>query len=227
MIFDFSKKTVLVTGASRGIGKRISNDFESLGANVVRLSSADFDLTQSSQLQDLVGYLESLKIDICINNAGINKINYLWDVLESDYDRIMQINTKAPFFISKVVSQSMKANSFGRIVNIASIFGHCTKKQRSCYTTSKFALIGMTKTLAIELAPYNVLVNSVSPGFTATDLTTKVLGSAGIEEVRQQIPIGRLAAPSEISKVVLFLSSEHNSYLTGQNIIVDGGFVNV
>ena len=85
----------------------------------------------------------------------------------------------------------------------------------------------MTKTLAVEMAPYNVLVNSVSPGFTATELTTRVLGTEGISEMCKQVPMKRMAMPDEISKVVLFLSSDHNTYLTGQNIIVDGGFVNV
>ena len=139
----------------------------------------------------------------------------------------MHINAKAPFMISKAVTKGMKARRYGRIVNIASIFGHCTKEKRSCYTTSKFALIGMSKTLAVEMAPYSVLVNSVSPGFTATELTTRVLGTEGIAEMCKQVPMKRMAMPDEISKVVLFLCSEHNTYLTGQNIIVDGGFVNV
>lgn len=227
MNIDFSNKTVLVTGATRGIGKCISDDFKSLGADVISFPSSIYDLTDRKELHDFIEYIETLQVDICINNAGINKIDYVEDVLEEDYDKIMHINAKAPFMISKAVSKTMKAREYGRIVNIASIFGHCTKEKRSCYTTSKFALVGMTKTLAVEMAPYNVLVNSVSPGFTATELTTRILGTEGIAEMCKQVPMRRMAMPSEISKVVLFLCSEHNTYLTGQNIIVDGGFVNV
>ena len=227
MNIDFSNKTVLVTGATRGIGRCISDDFKSLGADVISFPSSIYDLTDRKELHDFIEYIETIQVDICINNAGINKIDYVEDVLEEDYDKIMHINAKAPFMISKAVTKGMKARRYGRIVNIASIFGHCTKEKRSCYTTSKFALVGMTKTLSVEMAPYNVLVNSVSPGFTATELTTRVLGTEGIAEMCKQVPIRRMAMPSEISKVVLFLCSEHNTYLTGQNIIVDGGFVNV
>jgi len=227
MIFDFLNKKVLITGATRGIGKSISDEFKLLGADIISFPSSDYDLTCKKDLKNFIEYIKSLEIDICINNAGINKIDYIEDVHEDDYDKIMHINTKAPFMISKAVSVFMKANRYGRIINIASIFGHCTKEKRSCYTTSKFALVGMTKTLAVEMAPYNVLVNSVSPGFTATELTERVLGVSGMDEVSRVIPIRRLAKPEEISKVVLFLASKYNTYLTGQNIIVDGGFVNV
>tara|TARA_R100000995_G_scaffold44652_1_gene21002 strand:+ start:9368 stop:10051 length:684 start_codon:yes stop_codon:yes gene_type:complete len=227
MNLDFSNKVVLVTGATRGIGKCISDDFKSLGAEVVSYPSSTYDLTNGKELNDFVKLLETLRIDVCVNNAGINKINYVEDVLEEDYDKIMHINTKAPFMISKAVSKSMKDRGYGRIINIASIFGHCTKEKRSCYTTSKFALVGMTKTLAVEMAAHNVLVNCVSPGFTATELTTRILGTKGISEMCEQVPMKRMAAPEEISKVVLFLASEYNTYLTGQNLIVDGGFVNV
>lgn len=227
MIFDFTNKTALVTGATRGIGKCISDDFKSLGADVISFPSSAYDLTSEKELRDFIEHIKTLRVDICINNAGINKIDYVEDVREEDYDKIMHINAKAPFMISKAVSKAMKATGYGKIVNIASIFGHCTKEKRSCYTASKFALVGMTKTLAVEMAPYNVLVNSVSPGFTATELTTRILGTKGIVEMCKQVPMKRMATPNEISKVVLFLSSEYNTYLTGQNIIVDGGFVNV
>jgi len=227
MIFDFTGKTVLVTGATRGIGKCISDDFKSLGADIISFPSSVYDLTNEKDLKALVEYIEGLQIDICINNAGINKIDYIEDVLEEDYDKIMHINAKAPFMISKAVSKTMKKKGYGRIVNIASIFGHCTKEKRSCYTASKFALVGMTKTLAVEMAPYGVIVNSVSPGFTATELTKRVLGTEGIAKMCEQVPMKRMATPNEISKVVLFLSSDYNTYLTGQNVIVDGGFVNV
>ena len=110
---------------------------------------------------------------------------------ESDYDDIMMVNVKAPFKISQAVSKKMMYHKYGRIINITSIFGHNTRAMRACYTTSKYALTGMTKTLAVEMARYNVLVNSVAPGFTKTELTEKILGKAGMEEVSAELPIGR------------------------------------
>jgi|7_EtaG_2_1085326.scaffolds.fasta_scaffold00315_5 3-oxoacyl-[acyl-carrier protein] reductase len=228
MKFNFEGKTVLITGASRGIGKEISKDFKDLGANVLSFNSADYDLSKEIELNKFIKYInEQPKIDICINNAGINRINNIEDILERDYDDIMHVNTKAPFLISQAVCSKMKKNNYGRIINVSSIFGHCTKEKRSCYTTSKFALVGMTKSMAVEMAQYNVLINSVAPGFTATELTQKILGEKGIKEMSFQVPMRRLAQPEEISKVVIFLASDFNTYITGQNIIVDGGFVNV
>ncbi len=228
MKINFENKVAMVTGASRGIGKQIADDLTYLGARVISLSSSDYDLSNAKGLREMVSFInEQNKIDICINNAGINKINYVEDVLQEDYESIMHVNVKAPFEISQAVCKKMKKNKYGRIINISSIFGHCTKEKRSCYTTSKFALAGMTKTFAVEMAPHNVLVNSVAPGFTMTELTKNILGEEGMDKIALEVPMKRLAYPSEISKVVVFLASELNTYLTGQNIIVDGGFVNV
>ena len=225
---NFAGQTVLVTGASRGIGKSISLHFESLGADVIKLSSANYDLSRDEDIGRLCSYIKELpKVDILINNAGINRINDIEDIVLNDYEDIMQINVKAPFLISQSAIPKMKSNKYGRIINITSIFGHCTKEQRLCYTTSKYALTGMTKAMSTELASYNILVNSVAPGFTATDMTEEILGPEGIAEMSSRVPIKRLARPGEIAKVVMFLASDQNTYLTGQNIIVDGGFVNV
>ena len=222
----FDNKVVLVTGASRGIGKCLAAEFKDLGAKVIRLSSSMYDFRNKEDLEKLSESLERFEqVDVCVNNAGINKIDYFDDIALEDYDDIMNVNVRAPFMISQVVAKKMKKQNYGRIVNITSIFGSCTREKRACYTTSKYALTGMTKTLAIELASHGVLVNSVAPGFTKTELTERILGPEGIREVCAQLPIGRLASPSEVSKLVLFLCSEHNTYLTGQNIFVDGGFV--
>ena len=112
----------------------------------------------------------------------------------------------------------------GKIVNIASIWGNISKRGRAAYSSSKFGLKGLTLGMAAELAEYNILVNSVSPGFTRTDLTEQVLGPAGIKEVESLIPIKRLATTEEISKAVLFLCSDLNTYISGHDLIVDGGF---
>ena len=121
----------------------------------------------------------------------------------------------------------MKKNGYGRIVNITSIWSVITRPGRSIYTTAKFAIAGLTKTLAIELAEYNILVNSVGPGFTITELTATTNTSEEIKKITDIIPIKRMAQPIEIANTILFLCSDLNTYLTGQNIIVDGGYTNV
>ena len=167
------------------------------------------------------------KIDICINNAGINHIDYLQDVKYESFDNIMKVNLYAPFLISQVVGDIMTKNKFGRIINVASIWGSKTKEKRSSYTASKTGLIGLTRTIASELGKYNVLVNSVSPGFTKTELTEKTLTQHEVRSLEDKIPMKKFANVKDISNVIMFLTSEFNTYINGQDIIVDGGFVNV
>lgn len=144
-----------------------------------------------------------------------------------DWEDIINVNLKSPFVLSREVAKIMKKNKYGRIINIGSIFGVISREKRSIYTSSKSGLIGMTKAIAVDLAPYNILVNSVSPGFVLTDLTKEILTSSEIKELELKIPLRRFATPEDISKVVLFLSSDLNTYISGQNIIVDGGYVNI
>ena len=122
---------------------------------------------------------------------------------------------------------SLQTNHYGRIVNIASIFGSISREKRSVYTMTKYALRGLTVTSSLELAKYDVLVNAVLPGFVLTDLTKKNLTEEERVTLSEQIPCKRMATPQDISNVVIFLSSKYNTYLTGQSITVDGGYVNV
>jgi len=251
MRIEFSDQVVLVTGATRGIGKQIAEDFAQAGAEVLILTGTKEEeiraLNESAETaggsirhyycvdftdpQSTERFLENIReferIDVCINNAGINRIDYISETLVSDWDAILEVNLKAPFLILREVSRAMKENQYGRIVNIASIFGVISREKRAIYSSSKFGLRGLTVAVSNELARYNVLVNSVSPGFVLTDLTKHILRQEEMKELAAQIPVGRLAGPEEISRVVLFLSSSLNSYITGKNIIVDGGYVDV
>lgn len=247
---DFSGQTVLVTGATRGIGKQIADDLAVLGADLiltgtnkeqVALLSREsgrgdkiskkwlaVNFSRKESTQQFLDEISSMKkIDVCINNAGINRINFIDETLLDDFHDMMAINLEAPFLITRIVSRIMKANGYGRIVNIASVFGVISKAKRSLYSITKFGLRGLTVSSSIDLAPYNILVNTVSPGFVMTELTQRILRPDEMDELAQQVPIGRFAQPEEISKAVLFLASSQNTYITGQNLIIDGGFVNV
>ena len=243
MKIDFSGKVALVTGGTKGIGKQIAADLLRLGADVyvTGTSSAPpkdspggterylgVDFTNRADTERFLGVVEKMeRVDICINNAGINRINPIDETLVGDWDDISAVNLDAPFLVTRCVSKIMKKNHYGRIINISSIFGVISKAKRSLYSMSKFGLRGLTVSSSIDLAPYNILVNSVSPGFVMTDLTQRILGPVEMERMAKEVPIGRFAQPEEISRAVLFLASDLNSYISGQNLIIDGGFVNV
>ena len=221
-MFDFSDKTILVTGGTGGIGSAVAALFDQFKGNVIVTNSKLADFKSNESVSRLLEELPD--IDIWVNCAGINTIDELHNIKEDDFDNIMQVNVKAPFLIAKHISKHMKKQQSGKIVNIASIWGEKTISKRLSYTTSKAALIGMTKTLAVELAKYNIQVNTVSPGFTNTKLTNSILTKAQIKKLVSSVPLGRMANPDEIARIVMFLCSSQNTYITGQNIIVDGGF---
>ena len=241
---DLSKKKALITGATRGIGKAIANILINSGAELILTGTKPDEIEQLnieeknlkikwinadfSSLGGINSFIDELKrmdnIDICINNAGINIIKPYKDCSADEYQRLMSINLTAPFSIVQQLIPGMKKRGFGRIVNIASIWSEISKPGRSLYTISKTGLVGFTRSLAVEHAYSNILVNAVSPGFTRTDLTSQSLSADQINDLSKQIPLGRFAEPLEIANIVLFLCSDLNTYITGQNIVVDGGF---
>lgn len=231
-----SKPFALVTGASRGIGEAIVNklceDYTIIGTSttgrgntqgVSKWLKANFSTTEG--IEDFIDLLsEEPFIKVLVNNAGINIIKPHSIVTSRDYEEIHNVNLKAPYQISKLLSEKMAKNNGGKIVNIASIWSVVSKPYRSLYSSMKTGLVGMTKATSIELAAKNVLINSVSPGFVDTELTKNSLTNEQKKELFKQIPMNRFANSSEIAEVVSFLCSNKNTYLTGQNIVVDGGF---
>ena len=244
MDLNFTNKTVIITGGTRGIGASLTNAFYRTGAKVLvsgtmNENDVNFDILKHNnnvhyhqldlssdesikQFLDVVNKLD--KVDVLINNAGVNKIKTVNEISEEEWDWINAVNLRGPFLLTRTVSEKMKQQEFGKIINIASIFGVISKEKRAAYSSTKWGLIGFTKAVALDLAPFNVLVNAVSPGFVDTDLTRRIIGPENIIKLVETIPQKRLANTDEIASVVLFLSSDLNTYITGQNIIVDGGF---
>ena len=236
---SLKNKNVLVTGGTRGIGFSISKLFLKYGSNVYATGTKktsslksgikyiQCDFKDSEQFEFFLLEIQDLKIDILINNAGINIINKFVEILPSDFLNIHKVNTYAPFRVSQVVIKNMKENKWGRIINIASVFGVVSKEYRASYSSSKFALDGLTSSMAAEVAKSGILVNTVSPGFIETKLTKEILGEKGINEVISMVPIKRLGKPKEVARFVVWLSSEENTFISGQNLIIDGGFTRV
>jgi 3-oxoacyl-[acyl-carrier protein] reductase len=233
MKIDFTGTNVLVTGGSRGIGKKLVEDFTELGACVWYTSRSEnpddsrnlaVDFTDLKSKEKFLRKIRSLPIDVLINNAGANKIGPIEEYEVEDYKNIIELNLTSCFETTKAVIPHMKAKGWGRIVNITSISSEIIMPLRSAYCSSKFGLLGLTKVSAAELCKDGILVNAVGPGVTETELTVNVLGREKMNEIAEGIPIGRLGVVQDISNVVMFLASDFNTYMVGQNIIVDGGY---
>ncbi|HTJ10962.1 MAG TPA: SDR family oxidoreductase [Dinghuibacter sp.] len=246
MTLDFKGKTVLVTGATRGIGQRIADDLGRLGARLILTGTKPeqiaelnarapastryycVDLLDRDSLDTFLRELDAYeRIDGLVNNAGINRLNSVGDILEGDWDDMLEVNLTAPFRLLKHVSRRMVEGQYGRVVQIASIFSKVSKERRATYSATKFGLHGLTVGASNDLARYNILINTLSPGFVMTDLTRKNLSPEEISALSAQVPAKRFAETGDISSVAVFLLSDLNQYLTGQNIFVDGGFTNV
>lgn len=219
-----AKRVALVTGGSRGIGKAVCEKFEAMGYDVVAPTRAELDLSSSVSVERFLELHEKDVYDVIVNNAGINDVNDIENVTDDEIERAMSINLVTPLKLLRKFVPAMKERQYGRIVNIGSIWSIVSKRGRVVYSMTKHGIHGITKTLAVELAEYNILVNTVCPGFTLTELTYKNNTAEQIKRIEQDIPIGRMAQPDEIADAIAYLADERNTYLTGQLIAVDGGF---
>jgi 3-oxoacyl-[acyl-carrier protein] reductase len=233
------KYRAVVTGATRGIGFAIAERLLRDGVEVIATGTqegANFpsgasyysvDFMSEYSTNKFIEYLKHQKVDILINNAGINKIGKFENIAIDDFDRILHVNLRTPFQLCQAVIPNMKKNKWGRIVNLTSIFGHITKEYRAPYSSSKFGLDGMTAALAAEVSEEGILANSVGPGFIDTELTRNILGDDGISKLKGRIPMKRLGRVDEVASLVSWLVSDENTYMSGQNLMIDGGFSRV
>lgn len=217
-------RKVLITGGARGIGKAIAEKFKMCGYEVCTPTRAELNLADSNSIESYIKEHGSKYFDVIVNNAGCNDINMITDITDDEINNMMSVNLIAPIKILRGFVGEMKKAGYGRIVNIGSIWAVVSKEGRCVYSATKNGIHGVTNTLAVELAPYNILVNTVCPGFTLTELTSKNNTPDEIAEIESEIPMRRMAKPEEIANVVYFLCSEDNTYLTGQKITVDGGY---
>ena len=242
------RKVVLVTGGSRGIGKEVAEVYADNGYDVVINYVSDKtdveglkkefeekgvkcllvkgDVSKADDVQNMVeeAIKEFGKIDVLVNNAGITRDTLLMRMSEEDFDKVIEINLKGTYLVTKAVTRYMMKKRQGSIINLASVVGVVGNAGQCNYSASKAGIIGFTKSVAKELASRNIRANAVAPGFIATDMTS-VLSDSVKENINAQIPLKRMGTAKEVAEVIYFLGSDKSSYVTGQVINIDGGMV--
>lgn len=242
-MFDLTGKTALVTGASGGIGGAIARSLHGQGAKVVlsgtraealeavRAELGDRAFIAPANLSDIAS-VEALtksaeeaaggSIDILVNNAGITKDNLFMRMKDDEWDQVIAVNLTAAFRLSRAVLRGMMKKRWGRIIQITSVVGATGNPGQGNYAAAKAGLVGMSKSLAAEVASRNITVNAVAPGFIQTAMTD-VLTDQQKEMISQRIPAGRMGLPGEIAAAVTYLASEEAAYVTGETIHINGG----
>lgn len=241
-------KTALITGASRGIGRGIAIEFAKQGANVAFTFNASVDAAKELEkelesfgikakgyqsnaaifdaAQELVA--EVLKdfgsLEILINNAGITKDNLLMRISEEDFDKVIEVNLKSVFNLTKAVIRPMMKQRQGSIINMSSVVGVKGNAGQTNYAASKAGILGFTKSVALELGSRNIRCNAIAPGFIETEMTAK-LDPKQVDEWRKAIPLKRGGSPEDVANACVFLASDLSSYITGQTLNVDGGML--
>ncbi len=243
-----SGKVALITGASRGIGRAIAIEFAKQGASVVINYSTDDEGAKETleEVKNVNGYgiiikgdissfknckiivdeiIKSMgKIDILVNNAGISQIGLFMDAVENEIEKIISTNLLGAMYLTNQVIKDMISRKNGNIINISSMWGDVGASCEVLYSAAKGGLNSFTKALAKEVAPSNIRVNAISPGVINTKMNS-FLGEEEKKSLEEEIPLGRFGEPSEIGKIAVFLCSEASSYITGQIIRADGGFI--
>jgi gluconate 5-dehydrogenase len=252
-LFDLSGKVAIVTGASGGLGVQFAKALASAGANITitarrleKLEILKVELEKTGikcltvkcdvlKEDDVINVVERTveefgKIDILVNNAGTASFTPAEDVTKEEWDSVLNTNLRGVFFFAKHAAREMKERNYGRIINIASMYGVIGNMQNplSSYHASKGGIMNLTKALAGEWAQYGITVNAIGPGFFESEMTKDLVSDASFKDfVRSRCPMKRIGKPGEMDGLLIYLASDNSTYLTGQHICVDGGWTAV
>ncbi|EHW1518531.1 TPA: SDR family oxidoreductase [Listeria monocytogenes] len=242
--FNITDKVAVVTGAASGIGKAMAELFSEKGAYVVLLDikedvkdvaakihpsrtlALQVDITKKENIEKVVAEIKKVypKIDILANSAGVALLEKAEDLPEEYWDKTMELNLKGSFLMAQIIGREMIATGGGKIVNMASQASVIALDKHVAYCASKAAIVSMTQVLAMEWAPYNINVNAISPTVILTELGKKAWAGQVGEDMKKLIPAGRFGYPEEVAACALFLVSDAASLITGENLIIDGGY---
>jgi NAD(P)-dependent dehydrogenase (short-subunit alcohol dehydrogenase family) len=248
-LFDLTGRVALVTGGNKGLGKAMARGFAESGADVVIASRHEdelksaldeilagtgrrgaycvADMAQREDVKKLARFaLDKMgKVDILVNNAGMNAPQSIDAITDETWDRMLEVNLTSVMALTRDLVPQMKERRWGRVVHISSVLGQTSKEKRNAYSATKAALIGLARANALDLGPFNVTVNCIAPGPFLTDMPMSILSDAEKKVFSDRTALGRWAQPRELVGPVLMLCSEAGSYITGQTIFVDGGWL--
>lgn len=217
-------RTALVTGGARGIGAAIAARLGSAGYRVIAPPRESLDLASSASIEAYLTAHGSEPVDVLVNNAGINTLRSISEIDPTTWGEMVQVNLSSALRLTQAFAPEMARRGWGRILNVVSIFALVTRERRAAYSMTKAALAALTRTAAVEFGPHGVLVNALAPGYVDTELTRRNNPPDAIAAIEAGIPLRRMAQAKELAEVAAFLVSDANSYLTGQTVVVDGGF---
>ena len=216
--------SAFVTGGSRGIGKAVVDELEKIDIQVTAPTRAELDLSDLKSVETFTLANMEFVPDLVVLNAGENSPSVISEITMDAWQKTIDVNLSSNFLLIRNFGSKMMKRGSGRIVVVSSCYSFRARVGRAAYSASKAGLNALVQSAALEFAANDVLVNAVCPGFVLTDLTKKNNDATGIKLLETQIPLGKLADPIEVAKLVLFLGLESNTYITGQTVVIDGGF---
>jgi 2-deoxy-D-gluconate 3-dehydrogenase len=226
-LFDVSGKVILITGGNRGIGYALARGLQEAGAEVIVTTRSEVNLLNREERKTVIDRALNNygKLDVLINNAGAIHYEYAMDYLIEQWDIDIELLLTAVFDLSQQAGQVMEKQGHGKIINIASISSFLGARSIVGYVAAKHGLIGLTKSMAIALAPHGVNVNAIAPGYIETDMLEDLTTRTPLNKLLERVPTGRVGQPDDLLGATIFLASEASDYVNGHTLVVDGGFL--